>query len=521
MISNKVRALLHKALTKQPTPEKREDSSHFLRWKKPTPKPAKPVKPSKTQSQSTLRVKKVDTVRTATNVTNTTNTITTTSTTNTVNSTPRQVPTARQVKWKTQPQSTPQPYTRSVHSFRVRSNVQTLLKKAMEEKQRQESACSIQKACEEAHTRITPIRPNGQVQRPLVVRTASIMKKDTPRVDPIPKRILEQRVHCVPAQAQVEDIQEYRRLEEEQQEDPSRLVYNINDCIYQSIVRTMIWYREGFNTMKPITTPFMRRQIDMISTRLPWAQWIAIQRELSTHPTAEYKHYSFTSSSYPCWGKWRDCVRRIENYRQGKGENKQIPMISRDTPTIQTMIQWTFDEFAMGGIVIPKLHIFSCLLIDSTAFLEWPILFGVKNHHVFPIINTSRYNDWITSPSVLESFFQQYTTKDKKNTLPSLSHLSETDKIMERTTRRYDFLIDKHIRHQYTLGQIVHELNQLDFVIVPFWSGNMMETLRRALYRIFQTSQAKKSSVFSKTWAMHLETLFAFYEREYLFWESV
>ena len=87
------------------------------------------------------------------------------------------------------------------------------------------------------------------------------------------------------------------------------------------------------------------------------------------------------------------------------------------------------------------------------------------------------------------------------------------------TQRKYDFLIDKHTRRQYTLLNIQNELKKQDFILVPFWSRDMMNTLRRAFYRMMRSPYAKKSSVFSKSWASHLESIFSFYEKEYTFLE--
>lgn len=400
---------------------------------------------------------------------------------------------------------------------RIQSNVNDLLKRALKEKSDKARITTqpIQHISKEIHTQrntpVTPIRPNGEVKLPEKTQRQAPTTIDAPTTPMMNTDELSMRVNSIPIREKMEQDVYYTKYDNE----TIPMVYGIHDCIYKSVIRIFIWYRGQSNTTEPIETPSMRKHIDMIDMRVQWTEWIRIQRDLIHNETIRYKEHDFGRYSYPSWNTWRQCVRRIDNNRQLSTDT--VALTIKETPTIQTMCQWLFDEYYMGCIVIPKIHIFTCLLIDSTLLLEWPFLFGVKDNHVYPIMNNSCCMDWIDKPSILETHYRNRRIKQKS--FPTLEAKSTQEKLLGMTQRKYDFLIDKHTRRQYTLLNIQNELNTQDFVLVPFWSCDMMNTLRTAIYRMMRHSYAKKSSVFSKTWASHVESIFSFYEKEYTFME--
>lgn len=395
---------------------------------------------------------------------------------------------------------------------RVQSNVQELLRQALKEKsQSSRKLTPIPRESPVASlTPITPIRPNGTVRLPEKRQHEAPTTIDTADTPMMNTDQLAMRMNSIPLRLKMEHDVYYNEYDNRK----TRVVYGIHDCIYKSIIRVMMWYRGKENTSEPIQTPNMRKYIDMVNERVPWKEWIHIQQELIQKDKVPYKEREFTRCSFPSWNKWHHCVVRIDKNRQ---ETKDmIELTTKETPTIQTMCQWLFDEYYMGCIVIPKMHIFTCLLIDSTCLLEWPFLFGVKNNHVYPIMNNSCCNDWLDTPSVLESHYR--VPNNKKKSFPTLEkNKTIKQKVLGMAKRKYDFLIDKDTRRQYTLLTIQNELNNQDFILVPFWSLSMMNTLRRAIYQMMRNPYAKKSSVFSKAWASHLESIFSFYEKEYTF----
>lgn len=418
--------------------------------------------------------------------------------------TPRPTTTTKPTKWKTR-----QPV---VEKHRIQSNVHELVKRAIKNKERTVSQLMVSQPLRPETTRITPVRPNGTIDLPTAEQTPAPLMVDTASTPMVDLETLVDQVDALPRRRQTGQ-ERYRNTYELNEDDTtSRIVYGIHDCIYQSILRMFIWYRGTHSLTESIKTPTMRKNIDMVNERIPWKTWIAAQQALHDRVTYTENNRTFTPNSFPSWNKWRACVRRIENTRQAL--NPETTLTTKETPTIQTMCQWLFDSFAMGCIVIPKMHIFTCLLIDSTCLLEWPFLFGVSDNHVYPIMNSSCNTDWIHHPSVLEGHYRR--RKCKNHTFPTLEcSNSIQEKVLGMTKRKYDFLIDKHTRRQYTLMTIQNELKKQDFLLVPFWTGEMMDTLRRAMYRMMRHTYAQKSSVFSKTWASQLETIFSFYEREY------
>lgn len=415
-------------------------------------------------------------------------------------------------KWKTA--------TIHENNMRVQSNVNDLLKRALKDKADKSRVVSqpiqpIQPVHDKTrieNTPITPIRPNGDVKIPSPSQSQAPLTIDTSNTLMMNKDELAIRINSIPIRTKLEHDVYYNEYDNKK----IPLVYGLHDCIYKSIIRVFLWYRGNSNTIEPIQTPNMRKHIDMIDMRIHWTEWIRIQRDLIHKETIQYKEHEFGRYSYPSWNTWRQCVRRIDNNRQLSTDT--VALTIKETPTIQTMCQWLFDEYSMGCIVIPKIHIFTCLLIDSTLLLEWPFLFGVKDNHVYPIMNNTCCMDWIDTPSILESHYRNRRIKQKS--FPTIEHNKTIkEKLLGMTQRKYDFLIDKHTRRQCTLLTIQNELNTQDFILVPFWSCDMMNTLRRAIYRMMRHSYAKKSCVFSKTWASHVESIFSFYEKEYTFME--
>lgn len=411
-------------------------------------------------------------------------------------------------KWKTS--------TIHENNIRVQSNVNDLLKRALKEKADKARIVSqtIQHVPNETHTRntpITPIRPNGDVKIPSLTQSQAPLTIDTSNTTMMNKDELAIRINSIPIRTKLEHDVYYNEYDNKK----IPLVYGLHDCIYKSVIRVLLWYRGNSNTTEPIQAPTIRK-LDMVSERIPWKEWVTLQVNLVNNEKATYKEREFSKYSYPSWNKWRECVCRIDNNRQLSTDT--IALTIKETPTIQTMCQWLFDEYSMGCIVIPKIHIFTCLLIDSTLLLEWPFLFGVKNNHVYPIMNNSCCMDWIDKPSILESHYRNRRIKQKS--FPTIEqNKTIKEKLLGMTQRKYDLLIDKHTRRQCTLLTIQNELNSQDFILVPFWSCDMMNTLRRAIYRMMRHSYAKKSCVFSKTWASHVESIFSFYEKEYTFME--
>lgn len=175
--------------------------------------------------------------------------------------------------------------------------------------------------------------------------------------------------------------------------------------------------------------------------------------------------------------------------------------------TIQSLSQWMFDEFRVGTIVIPHAHISPTLFIDSTFLLEWPFLLGVKHKHVFPIMNTYCSLDWIQSRSALEDYY----LKNKRNVFEKKSK-----QVPQEEQRVYECGLKKDSKQTYTLKNIQSHLKQLDYIIIPFWNKQMLNVLRTAMFRMMSHPYSKKSSIFSRKWASHLEKLFSFFEREFV-----
>lgn len=286
--------------------------------------------------------------------------------------------------------------------------------------------------------------------------------------------------------------------------------YDIHNCVYQSVIRTLLWYRNSTINQIPIHQPYEINQIHMVDKTYPWKEWITRQSNFSKEQNNEIKvdTHPLQPTSFPSWNKWKETM---ETFYKTHDNEKNI------YPTIQGMMQWLFDTFTMGCIVIPKLHITTCLMIDSTFLLEWPFVFAVKQQHVYPIINSSCAYDWIDKPSFLENHYIQIRSNHQTHNLTSLKNKNIKEQKINQMTCKYDCLYDKETRLQLTLGEIQTALKQVDYVLVPFWDKTMMETLRRALFRMMRNEYAKKSQIFPVEWASRLEQIFSFYEHQFLF----
>lgn len=301
-----------------------------------------------------------------------------------------------------------------------------------------------------------------------------------------------------------------------------------NDYMYQSIIQILLWYRSSTISSTPIQQPYQKDEIQMIEKHFPWNVWIEKQIEFrnqehtstttssSSSSTSTSSSNMITPSSYPSSEDWYNTFyKQVDKSIEKEIQSKE--KLPDDLRYIHHSKQWLFEMFCMGSVVIPRMHITTCLMIDSMFLLDWPFLFVMKDKKLYPIMNSSCATDWIQEPSKLEMEYIQ-RRRNTRNMLPrNTSQTFKSEQIVDKIMRKYDCLIDNSNRKQCTFDNIQVELKQMDYIIVPFWTKNMMETLRHAMFKMMSHPYSKKSSLFSKTWYRELEEIFAFYEREFLF----
>lgn len=272
------------------------------------------------------------------------------------------------------------------------------------------------------------------------------------------------------------------------------IVFGVQDCIYQCITRLLLWYRnpELQNYNIPLTSTSK-----MIEKCINWNEWIKAEIALKDAQSVAFDDTIITKSTYPSWSKWYDTI-LIKNEKS-----------TTKKPTIQNMCQWLFNQFNLGVIVIPKEYIEMLLSIDELLFVEWPFLLAVNHNHIYPIINRKNSHDWISKKSRLLIHYYKNKNFVKINSTDNIYSKVLTD----QENPNYISIKDKKNIIKENIYDFKKHLENLEFLIIPYWNIDSIKTIRRFIFKVMRHPLGQAHPDFWNQFASYTEVLLSFYEK--------
>lgn len=270
------------------------------------------------------------------------------------------------------------------------------------------------------------------------------------------------------------------------------ITFGIQDCMYQAITRLLLWYRNP--ELNNFQIPLSHNH--MISKTIVWSDWIQIQLNLQNKKEVNQNGTTFTRSSFPSWKCWEKSITE----KSGK-----------KLPTVQTMAHWLLNQFQMGVLIIPQEYIQMILSMDELLFVEWPFLFGIKDKHIYPIINKRNSLDWHTKESKL---ITQYKPNRRCNQ-NIVENLEGSYSRVLTCTENPNYISIKDKKHiiQENIHCFKEHLETLEFIVLPYWSKKATDTIRRAIFRLLRHPLGQEHPEFWKEFTSYSDTLLSFYEQ--------
>jgi hypothetical protein len=270
------------------------------------------------------------------------------------------------------------------------------------------------------------------------------------------------------------------------------ITFGIQDCTYQAIARLLLWYRNS--ELNNFQIPLTHNQ--MISKKIAWKDWIQIQLNLQKETQTKHDDFVFTRSSFPSWKTWEKSITDSSGNR---------------TPNIQTMANWLLNQFNMGILVIPQEYVQMILSMDELLFVEWPFLFGIKDRHIYPIINKRNSLDWHTKESKLVA---QYKPNRRRNQ-NIIENLEGAYSRVLTCTKNPNYISIRDKKHivKENIHCFKEQLESLEFVVLPYWSKKAIDIIRRAIFRLLRHPLGQEHPEFWKEFTSYSDTLLSFYEQ--------
>lgn len=270
------------------------------------------------------------------------------------------------------------------------------------------------------------------------------------------------------------------------------IAFGLRDCMYQAITRLLLWYRNP--TLTNFQIPLSHNC--MISKNIAWKDWVQVQLHLRNEKEIKQNDITFTRSSFPSWKCWEKSI------TNDSGEK---------LPNVQTMAHWLLNYFKMGVLFIPQEYVQMLLSIDELLFVEWPFLFGIKDNHIYPIINKRNSLDWHTKESKLVA---QYKPNRRRNQ-NVIENIEGAYSRVLTCTKNPNYISIKDKKHiiQENIYCFKEHLESLEFVVLPYWRKKAVDIIRRAFFRLLHHPLGQEHPEFWKKFTSYSDTLLSFYEQ--------